>query len=543
MAENSSESVEHVLPVPKPTYRINLVEVWAVGVCVVEIVVVSVVDGAVRADVDGLSSRRVLSSQDVTFDESVPYYRLFPYRTAPLPPPPLFLAPGPPPIDPLPPHGPAPSGVSQVDAVEPVEVAVDSGAARGAASAGAGSEGAEPGGAESGGAESGGAEPLGAESGGAEPGAEPNMFVTEPNRTGTAEGDVREGANPNMFEFAPCSSIPGGTEPGGAEPGGAGSARVASRGTLSRREFLSPQELREWFAWCWSRAAGAGGTTGAAGAAGGAGAPGHTGTGPAGATGAGAAGANTADIFTKALPPACFALLDWSLADEADWDEQNVDNASKEAGPLPYCSVPIPMDDENPRESVNAETYFDFADTGYVTPQPTDTNISERIGPNFLPDPEAGDEAAHPEDTNLPRYTQSGLQILGLVTVVHGAEPPKEPATIQQALGGEHREKWREAMDKELLALLTIAAMNRKKIRQIDVANAFLYTPVDAEIFVELPHESNAGPNQICQLEKSLYGIKQAPGLWQQYLHAHLIRIGFLQLPHDQGMCRLTKCV
>ncbi|CAI7785344.1 unnamed protein product [Closterium sp. NIES-54] len=45
-----------------------------------------------------------------------------------------------------------------------------------------------------------------------------------------------------------------------------------------------------------------------------------------------------------------------SAADEADWDEQNVDNASEEAGPLPYCSVPIPMDDENPRESVNAET-------------------------------------------------------------------------------------------------------------------------------------------------------------------------------------------
>ncbi|CAI7899248.1 unnamed protein product, partial [Closterium sp. NIES-53] len=59
------------------------------------------------------TSRRVLSSQDVTSDESVPYYRLFPYRTASLPPPPLFLAPGPPPVDPLPPQGPAPSGVSQ----------------------------------------------------------------------------------------------------------------------------------------------------------------------------------------------------------------------------------------------------------------------------------------------------------------------------------------------------------------------------------------------------------------------------------------------
>ncbi|CAI7729422.1 unnamed protein product [Closterium sp. NIES-53] len=160
------------------------------------------------------TSRRVLSSQDVTFDESVPYYHLFPYRTVLLPPPPLFLAPGPPPVDPPPPpQGPAPSGVSQVDAVEPVEVAVDSGAARGA----------ELGGAES----------------------------------------------------------------GGAEPGGAGSARVASRGTLSRRELLSPQELREWFDRRWSRAAGAGGATGASG---GAGATCPAGSGAAGATGAGVAG-------------------------------------------------------------------------------------------------------------------------------------------------------------------------------------------------------------------------------------------------------------
>ncbi|CAI7775256.1 unnamed protein product [Closterium sp. NIES-53] len=142
-----------------------------------------------------------------------------------------------------------------------------------------------------------------------------------------------------------------------------------------------------------------------------------------------------------------------SAADEAHWDEKNVDEASEEAGPLPYCLVDIPVDNDNPRESVNVEFYFDFADNGYVTPQPVDTNVSERIGPNFLLDPEAGDEAAYPEDANLPRYTQSGLQILGLVTAVHGAAPPKEPTTIQQALGGENREKWSEAMDRELKAL------------------------------------------------------------------------------------------
>ncbi|CAI7809554.1 unnamed protein product [Closterium sp. NIES-54] len=208
------------------------------------------------------TSRRVLSSQDVTFDESVLYYRLFPYRTASPPPPPLFLAPGTPLVDPLPPQGPAPSGVSHVDPAEPVEVAVDSGAARGAGRAGAGTGGAETGGAESGGAESGGAE------------------------TGRAE--------------------PGGVAPEGTVSGGAEPARVESGGALgvpSRREPLSPQRLHEWYsrrsrvaaggatgAGVAGGAAGAGGATGATGGAGAAG--GGAGVGAAGgAAGAGAAGA------------------------------------------------------------------------------------------------------------------------------------------------------------------------------------------------------------------------------------------------------------
>ncbi|CAI7786340.1 unnamed protein product, partial [Closterium sp. NIES-54] len=53
--------------------------------------------------------------------------------------------------------GPAPSGVSQVDAVEPVEATGDSSAAAGAEPGGAGTGSAEPGGAEPGGTEPGGA--------------------------------------------------------------------------------------------------------------------------------------------------------------------------------------------------------------------------------------------------------------------------------------------------------------------------------------------------------------------------------------------------
>ncbi|CAI7855349.1 unnamed protein product [Closterium sp. NIES-54] len=77
-------------------------------------------------------------------------------------------------------EGPAPSGVSQVDPLPgtvPIEVAVDSGDARGVASGGAEPAGAEPEGVESEGARSGGAEPRGAEPGCAEPGgAEPGVW-------------------------------------------------------------------------------------------------------------------------------------------------------------------------------------------------------------------------------------------------------------------------------------------------------------------------------------------------------------------------------
>ncbi|CAI7901965.1 unnamed protein product [Closterium sp. NIES-54] len=210
------------------------------------------------------TSCHVLFSQDVTFDESVPFYRLFPYRSAPPPPSPLFLAPSPPLVDPLPAQGSAPSGVSQVDPLRgtvPVEVGGDSGAARGAASGGVGPRGAEPGGAKSyvtgsGGAEPGGAEPEGAEPTGVEPrGVEP-------------EGAESEGA-----------------ESGGAKPRGvasSGGPAGASPRLSPRPEPLSPQQLRHWLVWRARLQSGAAGA--------GASAAGDTGVGGVGATRLGGAG-------------------------------------------------------------------------------------------------------------------------------------------------------------------------------------------------------------------------------------------------------------
>ncbi|CAI7814867.1 unnamed protein product [Closterium sp. NIES-54] len=146
------------------------------------------------------------------------------------------------------PCGPAPSGVSQVDAVEPVEVAVDSGTSGGAEPAceepgGAGSGGAEPERAETEGAGSGGAEPGVAEGGGTE-------------LAGAGPGGPSAGGTAGAGGSASARGA-GATCPGGARTGGTG-------------------------------AAGRGGATGA-GATGAAGAGGATGVVTTGGTGAGAA--------------------------------------------------------------------------------------------------------------------------------------------------------------------------------------------------------------------------------------------------------------
>ncbi|CAI7740082.1 unnamed protein product, partial [Closterium sp. NIES-53] len=156
---------------------------------------------------------------------------------------------------------------------EPVEVAVDSGAARGAEPAGAGTRGAEPW----------GAEPERVEPGGAQP-----------------ERVESRGAALERVE-------PGGAEPGGIASGHAEPTRTESGGSPGvplRRLPLSLQRLREWYARRCRRATGAAGgaTRGAAGpggartgGTGAAGAGGTAGVGAAGTATGGATGVVTGD--------------------------------------------------------------------------------------------------------------------------------------------------------------------------------------------------------------------------------------------------------
>ncbi|CAI7798166.1 unnamed protein product [Closterium sp. NIES-53] len=197
------------------------------------------------------TSRRVIPSQDVTFDESVPFYRLFPYRSAPPPPPPLFLAPGPPLVDPISSQGLAPSGAASGGA-DPggaeSEVAGSGGTEPGGAEpAGAEPASVEPGGAEPEGVEPGGAESEGAESGGAEPRGTASSGGLAAARAGdAAAGDTGAGG-------AGVTAGAGGTGgaaaagPGGACTRGTRAAGIGGVGGVGARDPTEP------------RAAGAGG--------------------------------------------------------------------------------------------------------------------------------------------------------------------------------------------------------------------------------------------------------------------------------------------
>ncbi|CAI7811090.1 unnamed protein product [Closterium sp. NIES-54] len=210
----------------------------------------------------------VFPSHDVTFDKPVPFYHLFPYRSAPLPPPPLFLAPGSPPVV-------VGSGGAQGAASGGAEPGV-------AESEGAGSGGAEPGGEEPGGAERAGVEPGGAGSEGVEPrgpaGASPRLSPQELREWLIWRAHLRSGATAGVGGTGGTVA----TGPEGARTRGTRAAETGGVGGARDGDHTKP------------RAAGAGGFG-----------PGGAGVGGANVGGAGVLGVPSSTSLTPPLlcPP------------------------------------------------------------------------------------------------------------------------------------------------------------------------------------------------------------------------------------------------
>ena len=80
---------------------------------------------------------------------------------------------------------------------------------------------------------------------------------------------------------------------------------------------------------------------------------------------------------------------------------------------------------------------------------------------------------------------------------------------------------------------VAICAIFKMKIHQLDVKNAFIYAPLEEEVYV-MPHpEMKIAAGHCLKLLRSLYGLKQAPRNWNAHLHDFIISIGFQRSPLD----------
>ena len=59
-------------------------------------------------------------------------------------------------------------------------------------------------------------------------------------------------------------------------------------------------------------------------------------------------------------------------------------------------------------------------------------------------------------------------------------------------------------------ALFAITAYYNLKIKQIDIKTAFLYRPINQELYVVIP-KGYKEASKVCRLKKALYGLKQSP--------------------------------
>ena len=87
-------------------------------------------------------------------------------------------------------------------------------------------------------------------------------------------------------------------------------------------------------------------------------------------------------------------------------------------------------------------------------------------------------------------------------------------------------------------SLMAIAARFDLELIQFDVVNAFVNADLNQEVYMRQPPGYRSS-GMIVRLQKALYGLREAPLLWQKYFTDTLYRFGFRTIPHEP--CCLIK--
>jgi hypothetical protein len=86
--------------------------------------------------------------------------------------------------------------------------------------------------------------------------------------------------------------------------------------------------------------------------------------------------------------------------------------------------------------------------------------------------------------------------------------------------------------------MLTLAVSRGWPIHQLDVENTFLHDTLSETVycsqpvgFIDLTH-----PQLVCRLNKSLYGMKQAPRAWYHCFASYLVSLGFVEAKSNTSL-------
>ena len=80
------------------------------------------------------------------------------------------------------------------------------------------------------------------------------------------------------------------------------------------------------------------------------------------------------------------------------------------------------------------------------------------------------------------------------------------------------------------------AVQHQWKIQHFDVKTAFLHDELEEDIFMEQPADYSSETQKVVKLCKSLYGLRQAPHMWNKMLHTTLAAFRFERLESDYGV-------
>ena len=85
-----------------------------------------------------------------------------------------------------------------------------------------------------------------------------------------------------------------------------------------------------------------------------------------------------------------------------------------------------------------------------------------------------------------------------------------------------------------IIAMVTI---ENRELRSVDITSAFTNGELEEDIYMRQPEGFHiGGPDMVCKLKKSLYGLKQAARQWNKKLHSVLTEMGFKRIESDRSV-------